>query len=272
MRPAAQMLRLGLGSSGALACGESVPPVSARSANALAAAPSASEGADPGRGPARWRQRRSEYGGAVWRRRVPQASGPSSRSLESEVKKIDDHVDCTQCSSRSPSCSSAIGWRSCRAWATPIPTGRISTACRSGTPPRRRSTRRCPAGWPARSTAASRARGRCGRTPYPRSTSCSWGSRWRPAGGAVAGQARAVPPPTGHAQRRRHRPDRNPGSPVPAESRRARLASPVRRAVQPDHLRQQRASNGCTRTGRPRPSATRDFYAAYPDAWHSLPS
>ena len=63
----------------------------------------------------------------------------------------------------------------------------------------------------------------------------------RPAGDPVAGPAGAVPPTVWacpKAPTRPHRP--RPSTGWRGRPRRARLAPPVRRAVQPDHLRQQR--------------------------------
>jgi uncharacterized protein (DUF1501 family) len=86
-----EMLRLGLGSSALLACGESVPLFLARSANALAAAPSAAKGRvlvvvqlDGGNDGL---NTVVPYGDDEYRKQRPKLA-----ISESEVKKIDDHV------------------------------------------------------------------------------------------------------------------------------------------------------------------------------------
>ena len=171
-----------------------------------------------------------------------------------EVKKVDDHVGLHPRSRRSRSCWSNIGWRSCRAWAIRTRTGRTSRAWRSG---RRRGLNpdKAAPGWLAR--AIDRRPGPDGDAPglhihesfpLPR---CAGG---RPAGGAVAGPTGAVPPPAGRCPQgsragRAGRGPRSPGAPGP---RRARLAAPVRRAVQPDHVCQQCAArDACSKTARP---------------------
>ncbi len=69
------------------------------------------------------------------------------------------------------------------------------------------------------------------------------GAGGRSAGGAVDGAARAVPPAAGHAPGPRgRRADRRPRPPGKTGPRRVRLAAPVRRAVQPDHVCQQCAA------------------------------
>ena len=179
-----EMLRLGLGSSALLACGPTVPLFLARSANALADDRPAREGPHPGRGPARRRQRRSEHRGAVSRRRVPQAPAqagdPGGRGEEDRRSRR----PAPDRSSRSRSCSSSSGWRSCRAWATPTRTGRTSRAWRSGT--RRRTTvDKAAPGWLARAIDRRAGPGRrCAGAAHPRAF---------PLPGALAGGRQVVP-------------------------------------------------------------------------------
>ena len=257
-----EMLRLGLGSSALLACGPTVPLFLARSASALADdRPSAPKGRilvvvqlDGGNDGL---NTVVPYRDDEYRKRRPRLAIPAA-----EVKKVDDHIGLHPSlepfsklleqqrlaivqgvgypnpnrshfdsmaiwqTARTTVDKAAPGWLARAIDRRPGPAAAMRRACTST------SRSRCPRRW--------RAAGR-------------WCRRWRGSSSSAGGWAC----PRGRG-RRADRGPRSPGAPGPG---RARLAAPVRRAVQPDHVCQQRtaragAAGRLGRQGRITPTST----------------